>query len=140
MSPPIHSPDAADRGVRSFAALGAVFGLIGVLVGAFGAHGARAFLTPERLAVLETGARYQDLHALALLACAWALQSWPGRLVWAAGVCFAAGILLFSGSLYLLAWSGNPRFGALTPLGGLGFMAGWLLLAVGLVNPKRSSK
>jgi uncharacterized membrane protein YgdD (TMEM256/DUF423 family) len=129
-------PDGSAPGarVRWLAAAGAIFGLTGVAAGAFGAHAARAWISAERLAVFETATRYQVLHALALFACAWALQSWPGRTAWAAGACFVAGIVLFSGSLYLLAVLGEPRFGAITPLGGLGFLAGWTLLAVAIVR------
>ena len=120
--------------VRWMAAAGAIFALTGVAAGAFGAHAARAWISAERLAVFETATRYQVLHALALFACAWVLQSWPGRMAWAAGVCFVIGTVLFSGSLYLLALLGEPRFGVITPFGGLGLLVGWTLLAVALVK------
>jgi len=109
--------------------LGAASGFIAVAAGAFGAHALKTRLTPELLAVFETGARYQMFHALALFACAWAAARWPGRLATAAGGCFVAGTLLFSGSLYLLALTGIRGFGAVTPFGGAFFLAGWLLLA-----------
>ena len=114
---------------RIFAALGAASGFIAVTAGAFGAHGLRARLTPELLAVFDTGARYQMVHALALLAVAWAISRWPGRAAVASGWCFVAGTLLFSGSLYLLALTGLRSLGAITPAGGVLFLAGWLLLA-----------
>jgi uncharacterized membrane protein YgdD (TMEM256/DUF423 family) len=130
-------PDAAvrDRRIRWLAAAGALFGLSGVAAGAFGAHAAKAWIAAERLGVFETAVRYQVLHALALFACAWVLQSWPGRAAWAAGACFVGGTVLFSGSLYLLALLGEPRFGVITPLGGVGLLAGWTLLALALIRP-----
>jgi len=114
---------------RVFAVLGAASGFIAVAAGAFGAHALKARLTPEMLAVFDTGVRYQIFHALALIACAWAVARWPGRGVAAAGWCFAAGTLLFSGSLYLLALTGMRGIGAVTPFGGVLFLAGWLLFA-----------
>lgn len=128
------APAARDRQVRWLAAGGALFGLTGVAAGAFGAHAARGWMSPERLGVFETATRYQVLHALALFACAWVLQSWPGRIAWAAGVCFVAGTVLFCGSLYLLALLGEPHLGAITPFGGVGFIAGWTLLVIALVG------
>jgi uncharacterized membrane protein YgdD (TMEM256/DUF423 family) len=88
-------------------------------------------LSPEMLAVFETGVRYQLIHALALLAVAWAGTRWDSRAVAAAGWLFIAGIVLFSGSLYALCLSGVGSLGAITPFGGLAFIAGWLLLAWG---------
>ena len=115
---------------RIFAALGAASGFIGVAAGAFGAHGLKARLTPELLAVFDTAARYQMIHALALLAVAWAISRWPGRAAVASGWCFVAGTLIFSGSLYLLALTGVRGLGAITPVGGVLFLCGWLLLAL----------
>jgi uncharacterized membrane protein YgdD (TMEM256/DUF423 family) len=83
------------------------------------------------LQVFETGVRYQMFHALGLLAVAWATTRWPGTAVNAAGWLFLAGTLLFSGSLYLLALTGQRWLGAVTPLGGVCFLVGWLLLAWG---------
>ena len=118
---------------RTFLLAGAVAGLIGVGFGAFGAHGLRGRLTPEMLAVFETGVRYQMYHALALLLTA-ALIARPGigggKLIAAAGWLFAAGIVLFSGSLYLLAVTGVTILGAITPIGGVAFLAGWACLAI----------
>jgi uncharacterized membrane protein YgdD (TMEM256/DUF423 family) len=110
---------------RVFFMLGAIFALVAVAAGAFGAHALRDRLAPELLAVFETGARYQMYHALALFVAAWASTRWPGRLTTAAGWLFAAGIVVFSGSLYLLALSGVRWLGAITPLGGLAFLTGW---------------
>jgi len=121
--------------VRQLAAAGALFALTGVAAGAFGAHALKSWLPSERISVFDTAVRYQGLHALALFACAWVLQNWPSRIALAAGVCFASGIVLFSGSLYLVALLGEPRFGIATPFGGLAFLAGWALLAVATLKP-----
>lgn len=117
------------RGALRFVALGAILALIAVGAGAFGAHGLRARLDPAMLSVFETGVRYQMYHALGLLAVAGAC-AWRGnRLAVAAGACFVVGILLFSGSLYLLALTGVRGLGMITPFGGVAFLAGWALLA-----------
>ena len=116
---------------RLFFALGTLSALIAVGAGAFGAHGLRSRLTADLLTVFETAARYQMYHALALLAVAWAATRWPGPWAVRAGWLFVAGTVLFSGSLYALALSGVRWLGAVTPLGGAAFLAGWgcLLLA-----------
>jgi uncharacterized membrane protein YgdD (TMEM256/DUF423 family) len=115
---------------RLFVALGAVSGFVAVAAGAFGAHGLRARLAPDLLAVFETAARYQMYHALALLAVAWVAARWPGPLPQWAGWLFVVGTVLFSGSLYALALSGVRWLGAITPLGGAAFLAGWICLAL----------
>jgi uncharacterized membrane protein YgdD (TMEM256/DUF423 family) len=114
---------------RLFAMLGAASGFVAVAAGAFGAHALRARLAPDLLAVFETAARYQMYHALALLAVAWAAARWPGPLPQWAGWLFVVGTVLFSGSLYALALSGTRWLGAITPLGGAAFLAGWICLA-----------
>jgi uncharacterized membrane protein YgdD (TMEM256/DUF423 family) len=114
---------------RLFFALGALSGFIGVALGAFAAHGLKERLDASLLAVFETGVRYQMYHALALLGAGYAAAKWPGSAALAAGWLFAAGTLVFSGSLYLLALSGLRWLGAVTPVGGLAFLAGWLCLA-----------
>lgn len=114
---------------RLFVVIGSLSALLGVAAGAFGAHALRTRLSPELLAVFETGVRYQLVHSLALLAVAWAATRWPGRATMAAGVLFAAGIVLFSGSLYALALTGVRGLGALTPFGGVAFILGWACLA-----------
>ena len=120
--------------VRVFALAGAVLGLVAVALGAFGAHALRSRVTPELLATFETGVRYHVYHALALFACAWAMDRWPSpQVVWAGGL-FVTGIVLFSGSLYLLALTGARWWGAVTPLGGLAFLAGWVCLAWGVAR------
>jgi len=112
-----------------FATAGALSAFIAVAAGAFGAHMLRSRLSAELLAVFETAARYQMYHALALIAVAFALARWPTPATRAAGWLFIAGTLVFSGSLYLLALTGTRWLGAVTPLGGLCFLAGWLALA-----------
>jgi uncharacterized membrane protein YgdD (TMEM256/DUF423 family) len=110
-------------------ATGAVAAALGVLLGAFGAHGVRAHVAPELPAAFETGVRYQMSHALALLGVAWAATQRPTAGVDAAGWLFLGGIVLFSGSLYLMALTGARWPGAITPLGGVAFVLGWLALA-----------
>jgi uncharacterized membrane protein YgdD (TMEM256/DUF423 family) len=114
---------------RTFVALGALSAGLAVAAGAFGAHLLRGRFTPEALVTFETGARYHMYHALGLLAVAWAAARWPGGAVTAAGWLFVAGTVVFSGSLYLLALTGHRWLGAVTPLGGLAFLLGWLALA-----------
>jgi uncharacterized membrane protein YgdD (TMEM256/DUF423 family) len=108
--------------------LGAANGFVSVAAGAFGAHGLRRRLAENMLAHWETAARYQMYHALALLAVG-ALASTRGDAVNGAGWGFTAGIVIFSGSLYVLALTGVTKLGMITPIGGLALLAGWLLLA-----------
>jgi uncharacterized membrane protein YgdD (TMEM256/DUF423 family) len=105
-----------------------------VALGAFAAHGLKAILTPDLLAAFETGVRYQMYHAFALLAAAWGWTHWKARLFGIAGGLFVAGIILFSGSLYLLALTGERWLGAVTPIGGFAYLAGWLCLAWGAIR------
>ena len=109
--------------------IGSVAALIGVGFGAFGAHGLRGRLSPDMLAVFETGVRYQMYHAFALLITALALARFDGWLLRTAGWLFTAGIVLFSGSLYALALTGTRGLGAIAPIGGVAFIAGWIALA-----------
>ena len=117
---------------RRFLGLGALSAGIAVGAGAFGAHALRDVVTADRLAVWETAARYQMYHALALLVVAYLAgqkTAGPARL---SGWLFVAGTFLFSGSLYALTLTGITLLGAITPLGGLAFLAGWLVLAWGV--------
>jgi uncharacterized membrane protein YgdD (TMEM256/DUF423 family) len=114
---------------RRWAALGSVSAFVSVAAGAFGAHALKLRLGPEALAVWETAARYQMVHALALLAVAQAAVAWRSPAVRSAGWLFVVGTLLFSGSLYALALTGARGLGAVTPLGGVAFLAGWACLA-----------
>ena len=115
---------------RVFTVCGALSAFVAVAAGAFGAHALKTRLGTELLAVFETAARYQMYHALALIAVAWATSRWASPHLRAAGWLFVAGTILFSGSLYLLALTGARGLGAVTPLGGLCFLAGWLLFAL----------
>ena len=120
-------------------AFGAATGFLAVAAGAFGSHALKATLEPDLLEVFETGARYQTLHALALVAVSLALTRDSTRaLRWAAAL-FAAGQLIFPGSLYALALSGTRGWGAVTPLGGLCYLGGWLALGLALARGKNGS-
>ncbi len=120
---------------RMFLVTGALLAALAVVCGAFGAHALRGVLAPERQAVYQTAVQYHFLHALGLLAVALTLERLPGqRLLRWAGGCMIAGVVLFSGSLYLLSLSGSGWLGAVTPLGGLAFIAAWLLLAAAVAR------
>lgn len=118
--------------------IGAILAGVGVAIGAFGAHGLKASVTPDRLAVFETGVRYHLVHALAILAAAGAAHVAPASAGprWA-GVLFAGGVLLFSGSLYALVLTGVTTWGAVTPIGGVAFLAGWIALATTRLDARR---
>lgn len=116
--------------MKIFVALGAVFGGLGVAAGAFGAHAMRDQLEPRMLEAFETAVRYQMYHALALLAVAWIYQQTQAQAAQVAGWAFVVGILLFSGSIYAMAFTGVRGLGAITPVGGLALLAGWGALAV----------
>ena len=116
--------------LRGFLMLAAFFGFTGVALGAFAAHGLKNRLTPEYLAIFHTGVLYQLVHTLALLGVALLASQMPGRLITWAGASFAIGILLFSGSLYLLTMTGISKLGIITPFGGLAFLIGWLCLGL----------
>ena len=119
---------------RTFLFLGALAGFLGVGFGAFGAHALRGRLSPEMLVVFETGVRYHMYHALALLLTSVMAARMTGWLVTTAGWSFTVGIFFFSGSLYALALSGVTVLGAVTPLGGVAFLAGWgCLIAAGIM-------
>jgi uncharacterized membrane protein YgdD (TMEM256/DUF423 family) len=114
---------------RVFFGLGCVSAFVAVALGAFGAHGLRSRLVPDMLSVFEIGVRYQMYHALALLGLGGVAARLPGGAVAAAGWLFVAGTVLFSGSLYALSLTGQRWLGAVTPLGGVAFLAGWATLA-----------
>ena len=124
---------------RRFFALGAFFAGTAVAAGAFGAHLLKPVLDAPMLAVFETAARYQMYHALGLCLVSSADGRYPNLNGTAVGWLFTTGILLFSGSLYALSLIGIPWLGALTPLGGAAFMAGWALLAWGVLRSDRTS-
>jgi len=116
---------------RIFFTIGSLLAGFSVAMGAFAAHSAQKFMTEQQLGWMEKAARYNMYHALAILVIAWALMQWPGQaslLSWA-GWSFVAGIVLFSGSLYVMAFS-PLRLGMVTPLGGVAFILGWILMAI----------
>lgn len=113
-------------------ATGALVGAFGVGIGAFGAHALERPAATK--AIFETGARYQMYHAVALLAVGWAATRWPSAWIQSSGWLFLAGTSIFSGSLYLLTLSGARWLGAITPIGGLALIAGWVTLAVGALR------
>src|SRR5512138_3416722 len=113
---------------RTFLLIGALAGFIGVMFGAFGAHALRGQLSPDMLAVFETGVRYQMYHASAVLIVVLAAVRFDGWMVRVAGWAFTTGIMLFAGSLYSLTLTGVSTLGAITPIGGLAFLVGWALL------------
>lgn len=113
-----------------FGLIGAIMGSLGVLAGAFGAHALRDRLDPDLFRAFETGARYQLVHAFALIAVRLVLGRGAARSAILAGWLFLVGIVIFSGSLYALALTGVRAFGAVAPIGGLCLIAGWAALAV----------
>jgi uncharacterized membrane protein YgdD (TMEM256/DUF423 family) len=117
---------------RAFLFTAAVAGFFAVALGAFGAHALRDHLDAYRMGVFHTGVQYHCWHALALALAGVLLCLRPARAFTAAGWAFAMGIVIFSGSLYLLALTGTKWWGAVTPFGGVAFLVGWLLLAIGL--------
>jgi uncharacterized membrane protein YgdD (TMEM256/DUF423 family) len=139
VSSPADRTAADDRRGHRCIATGAVFALLAVAAGAFGAHALRPRLAPEALAVFETAARYQMYHALALVACGLGpRRSNPRPVAWAAAL-FVAGIVLFSGSLYLLALTGWRALGMVTPLGGAAWLVGWAALAIAALRADAGS-
>jgi uncharacterized membrane protein YgdD (TMEM256/DUF423 family) len=111
--------------------LGSLLGGVGVILGAFGAHGLKGWLEPDLLATFETGVRYQTYHALALLIVALVpARQATQKLLAVTGWLFAVGTLLFSGSLYLLVISGSGGLGLVTPVGGIAFIMGWFSLVL----------
>jgi uncharacterized membrane protein YgdD (TMEM256/DUF423 family) len=134
---------------RALLFTGSAFGVLGVAFGAFGSHALQELLSPERLSQFETGVRYQMWHALAVFVAVfvWSLRpfGWtayaplfvsPPFQLWPvlAGWLFVAGVILFSGSLYALALTGNRRWGVVTPFGGVAFLLGWLALCIAILT------
>jgi uncharacterized membrane protein YgdD (TMEM256/DUF423 family) len=119
---------------RFFFVCGSISGFLAVALGAFGAHALKDRLTPEMASIFEVGVRYHMYHALALLAVGWAAARYPSTSVVAAGWLFVLGTIIFSGSLYLLSLTGMRWLGAITPVGGLAFLLGWLCLAWGTLR------
>jgi len=119
---------------RIFFAAGAFSAFIAVAAGAFGAHALKHRLDPDMLTVFEIGVRYQMYHALALLGVGFAGAKWPGKLMNAGGCLFIIGTVFFSGSLYQLSLTGTKWLGAVTPIGGGIWLAGWLCVALGALK------
>lgn len=114
---------------RTFVLLGATLAFLGVALGAFGSHGLEGRVEPRDLETFATAARYQMYHALALIGVGWIVTRWPGGGSVVAGWAFLVGVLVFSGSLYLLVLTGARWWGAVTPLGGVILLVGWAALA-----------
>ena len=124
---------------KQFLFIAALLGALSVALGAFGAHTLKDYLTPQSLATFETGVRYQFYHVFALALTGLLFASYPNKKIKLAGNLFISGIILFSGSLYLLAILGTENFkwiGAITPMGGVFFIAGWIFLAAGIKSAK----
>jgi len=119
-----------DNMARIFLFIAAIGGFLSVTLGAFGTHDLKDQLSTDMLAVFRTGVHYQALHSLTLFGIGLLALQHPSRpLAWS-GTLICMGMLLFSGSLYLLAISGNNSLGMITPVGGLALMGGWLLLGI----------
>ena len=117
---------------------GSINMLLAVALGAFGAHALKASLPPELMAVFHTGNQYHFYHALGLFAAAVAARWFPAsRLIRLSGVLMIAGLVLFSGSLYVVSLTGQRWVGAITPFGGTAFLVAWLLLAIGVWKERR---
>jgi uncharacterized membrane protein YgdD (TMEM256/DUF423 family) len=125
---------------KLFLILGTLLAGLGVILGAFGAHGLKQILPPDSVASYQTGVQYQMYHAFALLAVGILYTRFPGSLLNWSGIMFVAGIVLFSGSLYLLASLkamnkvGVSGIGIITPIGGMLFIAGWILLLISIIK------
>ncbi|MBP9837095.1 MAG: DUF423 domain-containing protein [Proteobacteria bacterium] len=115
---------------KTFFLTACIFAFLAVAAGAFAAHGLKTKISPEMLAIFETAARYQIYHAFALFIAAWATK-YDNNLISYAGYLFIIGIIIFSGSLYLLSLTEMRWLGAITPLGGVAFLSGWLMLMLG---------
>jgi uncharacterized membrane protein YgdD (TMEM256/DUF423 family) len=126
--------DSSPDRERRFVLIGAVSGLLTVALGAFGAHALDGRLSEERLEWFHTAVRWQGLHALAIIAAGLVSGRRYGRFAPAAGWLFTLGSVVFCGSLYLLAFSGVRAFGAVTPIGGVLWLAGWAALAMSAVK------
>jgi uncharacterized membrane protein YgdD (TMEM256/DUF423 family) len=114
--------------MKIFLLLGAVFGCLGVVLGAFGAHGLKPRLAPEMLTVFEVGVRYQLYHALALLVVGWFSGQHEQLFISLSGWFFTLGIIIFSGSLYILSLTGMKSWGGIAPIGALFLILGWVAL------------
>ena len=122
--------------MKLFIILGSLNAFVGVALGAFGAHGLKTKVAPEMLTVWETAVQYHLVHALGLILVGILCQLMPAAsMVRPAGWLLLAGIVLFSGSLYALVLTGTKPLGIITPIGGVAFLIGWLLLALAVIYP-----
>lgn len=123
--------------MKAFIILGAINGFLAVALGAFGAHGLAPILSEKMLNTWEKGVDYQMFHTMGLFIVAFAANKWPGTsaIKWS-GIMMFIGIILFSGSLYVLSTSGITMLGIITPFGGVSFLAGWTLLAIAAAKGK----
>ncbi len=119
---------------KLFLSLGSISGALGVIIGAFGAHGLKGKLSEEMLTVYQTGVQYHFYHTFALLAVGLLALKFQSGLLTSSGWSFLIGIILFSGSLYALSSSNIKVLGAITPIGGVFFIVGWLLLATSILK------
>lgn len=131
---------------KGFLRTAAILGVLAVTLGAFGAHGLKKIVPAEAIGTFETGVRYQFYHTIALLAVAMLLEKFPLRSMRYAGICFITGIVLFSGSLYALTLLqatntvGLRGLGAITPIGGVFFIAGWLCMFLGVSKGRKATR
>jgi uncharacterized membrane protein YgdD (TMEM256/DUF423 family) len=131
---------------KPFFLTGCLLGAAAVALGAFGAHGLKNWVPAETLTTFQTGVQYQMYHTLALLLTAIVCEKFPNRMIRLAGRLFILGIILFSGSLYLLTffkavgWPGGEKWGIITPLGGISFIAGWLCFGLAFIRKKNSER
>ena len=119
---------------KLFLSIGSISGALAVIIGAFGAHGLKDKICEEMLVIYRTGVEYHFYHTFALLGIGLLALHYESKLLIASGGSMAIGILLFSGSLYALSISGIKVLGAITPIGGLFFIIGWVLLTVAVLK------
>jgi uncharacterized membrane protein YgdD (TMEM256/DUF423 family) len=124
---------------RALISVGAVLGMLAVVGGTFAAHVLPKYLDEAAMHTFEVAVRYHMYHALAVFCAAWVGTRWPGRVPALAGWLFVTGVVLFSGSLYVLVMTGAKWLGAVAPLGGSAFIVGWLLLALAPFAPRKDS-
>ena len=129
---------AGRSAAQRFLVFGSIIAGLGVAAGAFGAHALKEILDAPMLQVFETATRYVMYHAIGLCIVSWAIDRYPEQRLEKSGWLFLIGILLFSGSLYVVSLAGIRWMGAVTPIGGLAFMTGWLLLAWGVWRDARA--
>jgi len=120
---------------KIFLSIASVLGVLSVAIGAFGAHGLKEILDKNgRLANFETAVKYQFYHVFAIIVVAFLMDKYSEKMMTYAGFSFMAGILFFSGSLYILALTNVTKWGAITPIGGVLFIAGWVLMLMGILK------